>query len=266
MNKLRKSHGFTLIELVMVIVLLGIMSVGVTSFMGLGTRIYIDVSNRDELIASARFAVERLNRELRLALPNSARVANFTNAECLEFVPIIASGSYQDLPVSPESAGGTVTMIAEGSSVSLPTESFAAAYVLLPGEVYDGALNKRHSIASATIPPSLGLWTLNFSPAVHFAADSPTERLYVVDKPVSYCVEGTQLIRYHGYNFSSIQALPAASNGTLMADFLDANASPFFQVHAATLERNSIVTFTLALSRNQEDILLGNEIQVVNVP
>jgi MSHA biogenesis protein MshO len=65
---LRYITGFTLIELVMVILLLGILAAGVTSFIGLSTQTYLNVTERDEIISTARFALERLNREVRNSL------------------------------------------------------------------------------------------------------------------------------------------------------------------------------------------------------
>ena len=92
-NKGCKESGFTLLELIIVIILLGVMAVGITGFITLSTQTYLNVTERDELLASARFAVERLNREVRNALPNSLRVKTNvdTNKQCLEFIPIQAS-------------------------------------------------------------------------------------------------------------------------------------------------------------------------------
>ena len=90
------AKGFTLIELVTVIVLLGIMATGIGGFITLSTQTFVNVSERDELLASARFAIERLNREVSNAVPNSIRIATDidSNRQCLEFMPIQASTSY----------------------------------------------------------------------------------------------------------------------------------------------------------------------------
>ncbi|MGL5286554.1 MAG: PilW family protein, partial [Aeromonas sp.] len=67
------SRGFTLIELVMVVLLLGILATFSTQFVSISTRIYGDASAREQLMSDARFALERLNRELRDAVPGSVR-------------------------------------------------------------------------------------------------------------------------------------------------------------------------------------------------
>ena len=66
--------GFTLVELVMVILLLGVMATFSSQFIGIGTQIYGDASRREQLMSDARFAMERLNREVRDAVPGSVRV------------------------------------------------------------------------------------------------------------------------------------------------------------------------------------------------
>ena len=69
----KKSSGFSLIELIVVIVILGVLAASITSFIRFGTQIYTETTARDQLVSSARFAIERLNREVRNALPNSLR-------------------------------------------------------------------------------------------------------------------------------------------------------------------------------------------------
>lgn len=73
-RKPRGNRGFTLVELVMVILLLGIMATFTSQFIGIGTQIYGDASSRELLMSDARFAMERLNRELRDAVPGSERI------------------------------------------------------------------------------------------------------------------------------------------------------------------------------------------------
>jgi MSHA biogenesis protein MshO len=68
------AKGFTLVELVTVIIVLGVVSVGISGFIRTGVQTYSDVIERDQLLGDSRFVVERIHRELRLAIPNSARV------------------------------------------------------------------------------------------------------------------------------------------------------------------------------------------------
>jgi MSHA biogenesis protein MshO len=259
-----KQLGFTLVEMVIVIVLLGILSVGITGFIKLGSQVYLDVSNRDEIIASARFAVERLNRELRHALPNSIRVTS--NGSCLEFTPVLYSVSYLDIPVAPEPASVNFTVVQQELNYSGNLTHFAVVYPsdFNAADVYDLSRNKRK--AMSTFTPTIGASTWTLASSSLFAEDSPTERLFIVHNPVSYCVVSTALFRYDSYGFTTNQLSSFSSgNSAKMADFIKAG-NQYFSVASATQTRNSLVSIRLPFSRNGEEIEFANEVQVLNVP
>jgi len=281
------SHqGFTLVELVMVIVLLGIAATGVTSFIGLATQSYINITDRDELLANARFSVERLNREIRNALPNSVRIASGSvgsvDFQCIEFVPIKASTTYTDIPVAPESLSNVVKVIQfereDGSfyQCDADCEDSVVVYPLNNSDVYDDQSDdtgKVFGINSLILPvPMTSELNITLDDAVVFDNESPTNRLYIVDKPVSYCLRSDQTMsRYQQYAFSSAQAIPpspAAQYISLMANDLIniENNEAAFTVLAATLQRNALVQIKLHFSRNEEDFVFNNEVHVSNVP
>jgi len=79
--------GFTLVEMIMVIVISAILAVGVTRFMGQTVQSYADTGNRQQLATIGWIASERLSRELRTALPNSIRVNAIQS--CIEFIPSV---------------------------------------------------------------------------------------------------------------------------------------------------------------------------------
>lgn len=70
----RHQRGFTLVEMVVVIVIIGIVSGMVAVFIGLPVRSYMDTAARAELADIADTATRRIARDVRLALPNSVRV------------------------------------------------------------------------------------------------------------------------------------------------------------------------------------------------
>jgi len=81
-----QQSGFTLVEMIMVIVITGIIGGMVAVFLKAPIQQYMDVSRRAELTDIADTAVRRMARDVRIAVPNSVRFTNCT-APCVEFIP-----------------------------------------------------------------------------------------------------------------------------------------------------------------------------------
>ena len=270
------QQGFTLVELIMVIVLLGIMAVGISGFIGLSTQTYINVAQRDELVASARFAVERLNREVRNAVPNSFRVNSNSSTQCLEFLPIVASTTYIDIPVAPEIASNTFTVIPfvnnNNNTYVLNINDVVVVYSLYSTDIYTnltdniGKVFGLKAINTTAVP-----WVISLDHTAGdvFSADSPNKRLYIANKPVSYCINNGNLTRYSDYNIiASSYIVPTNANSALMAEKLApiSNITPIFTIQPATLKRNAQIQIRLDFIRDGEHIIFANDIHLVNVP
>lgn len=88
------SRGVTLIEMVVVILLLGIL-IGATVYFLYPVTQSVDLKTRAELTDIADNTLQRIGRDVRLALPNSVRVATSGGASYLEFIPIRSAGRYR---------------------------------------------------------------------------------------------------------------------------------------------------------------------------
>lgn len=266
-----KQKGFTLIEMVTVIVILGVLATSVTSFIRFGTQGYTDAVDRDELISTARFVIERLNREVRNALPNSIRVTKDDTMQCLEYVPIVNSIVYLDIPVAPDVASNSIEVM---MLKALPPASInsISIYALNSADIYNrktGVIAEFTNIslnADRTLPS-----TIILSANTLFEAESPTNRLYLIDKPIAYCLVGSSLYRYNDYSYSSEETpIFNGTNRSLMAEYLANDVSDNdelpFKVEPATLQRNGLALVRLIFSLNLEQIVFNNEIQVPNVP
>lgn len=88
----RFLKGFTLIEMITVIVLLGIIAGILTPFISKAMQAYTHSKARASLVDKGRLALERLAREVRLAVPNSLSV--LSSGTGIEFMRSRAGGRY----------------------------------------------------------------------------------------------------------------------------------------------------------------------------
>jgi MSHA biogenesis protein MshO len=87
----QNSHkGFTLIEMIIVIVVLGIVSIFLGGYIFSMIQAYTDTSQRTELVAKGRQALERIDRELRHAVPNTVSV--LAGGQGIEFLSARSGG------------------------------------------------------------------------------------------------------------------------------------------------------------------------------
>jgi MSHA biogenesis protein MshO len=278
-NFIKPQQGFTLIEMITVIVLLGVISVGIGSFFNFAAQTFVNTSEREQLISSARFSVERLNRELRSALPNSARVFNISGAHCLEFVPIVATSTYLDLSnVNPVDEIKVIEFnkINQQSQQSYDCVSCNDNLIIYPlsnGDVYadpEQASGQLFSLLSVdkTTSGNPDIWLLKLANTVTIEQLSPTDRFYVVNQAVRYCEDNGELWRVTDYDLSeqlTTSTFPTGSTKALMAEYVVAD----FIVNDATLTRNSVVQVNLTFTRPSDDgesVTFNHEIHIRNTP
>ncbi|WOH35891.1 prepilin-type N-terminal cleavage/methylation domain-containing protein [Thalassotalea fonticola] len=262
---MKTSTGFTLIELTLVIAILGIISVGFIGVINIGSNVYSNVSSRDTLISSSRFAVERLNREIRNALPNSIRIAALGDRQCVEFVPIVASTIYTQAPIFPDAAQTSISVIQFGNGYLGDDDDFVVIYPLNSNDAYDPSLQKRAGLKSIDTSVS-NIWQLELDSAAQFSEESPTERLFIISLPVSYCVAQNRLIRYQNYGFNITQDLLSTANGVLMAEFLNVDEGLPFTYQEDVQMRNAVVQIDFKFSQNNESVYFSNGVHINNVP
>ncbi len=277
------EHGFTLVELVAVIVLLGIVAVATTQFIGQGMTIFVDTSRRDSLQQEGRFAVERISRELRNALPGSVRVAN----DCLEFIPIVAASSTINTISGANinnfaAADFSFPGCASGDSCDYSGLGYqVAVYTLDPSDVYIGASSQMADLDTISAATG-GVRTVSLDvtlPGHFFLRESPQQRFFVVRDRVSFCAVDGALTRYSGYTSagSSQPSPPTGGNASPLSEtvrVIDTSVTPavpitVFDFTEGTLQRAGVVYMNmhfLSLKAADEWVRFSQEVLIRNTP
>lgn len=87
-----RIRGFTLVELVMVIMITGILAASITIFLVPAVNSYFDTRRRADLTDMADTALRRMAQDIRRAVPNSIR---WVSGTCFQLVPTIGGGRYR---------------------------------------------------------------------------------------------------------------------------------------------------------------------------
>ena len=279
-----RSAGFTLIEIVMVIVIIGIISGMVAVFVVKPVQGYIDAVHRAELTDTADVALRRLTRDVRLALPNSLRVMTSGGNHYIEFIMTTNGGRYRDTTdgstagnfLSWTSANLTFDVLGPmPSSPALAVNDYIVVYNLgtgyAPADAYaaaDPCTNCNRAKVSGILANVVTLSTNPFagqSPPL----PSPNARFQIVPggtKAVTYVCPTTtagNLSRYANYGFNAAQALPSGTPSTLAA-----NATCTVDYTPTATGRNGLLYIELKLtdSTSGESVTLFQQIHVDNAP
>lgn len=293
-------RGFTLVEMIVVIVITGIIAAAVAVFIRAPVQGYVDLVARAELADEADTAVRRMSRDLRLALPNSIRVSAQSNGNnYLELLLTNTGGRYLT-DTDDTSLGSDILSFTSPSDTSfrvvgdLPTDAarqiragnWIVVYNLGPGQTPADAYctgtscNNRAQVAADVVPASRTITLLSnpFAPAPSSPANpaggvgafrSPANRFQVVTTPVTYeCNPATgMLTRYSGYAISQAQPtapIAGATNGLLAGGVTGCAFN-----YGLTNESNGLVGISLTMQRpgtNSGTITLFHQVHVDNTP
>ncbi|MBL4658808.1 MAG: hypothetical protein JKY19_00500, partial [Alcanivoracaceae bacterium] len=227
------------------------------------------------------FAIERLNREVRNAVPNSVEVKTGSvggiQTQCIEFLPVTASSIYIDIPVTPELKSNEIFVIpfkdkfGNDYQCGLSCQDSISIYPLSPDEIYvnTGQEQGKTFLIDSVMQISAQQWKIVMNRAVLFDDESPTQRAYISSGPVTYCHFNQSLYRIDGYTLAeNDNYLFPPGTPVLMADNMSLfnSVSPTFKAIDATLQRNSLTQVNLGFELNQEIIFFNNDVHSQSTP
>lgn len=276
-----RQKGFTLIELVIVIIILGIVSVSISGIVRSSMDAVVTVTEREDLVREGSYLVERFNRELASSVPNSVRISGNALAHCVEFVPIKWSGIYLTLPLAGQTSN-TADLIElsdiNGRSFTPANTDFAVVYPTGAAQVYDASLGHRRPVTSCSDDDN-DCSTLGDADKViqlevpdGFAQTSPSNRIYFAQEAVSYCMRDNQVYR-HVSTIDETQTL-YTTGGSLMAQNVvnqlgispvSGEQNPFKSI-GASFQRNAYTQAIFIFGREEERVTFMQEVQIPNVP
>lgn len=265
----RRSAGFTLIEMIMVIVITGILAGIVAVFITKPMEGYVDSVRRAELTDTADVALRRMARDVRLALPNSLR----TVPNGFEFIMTKSGGRYRD-PTDGSTGGNFLSFTSAATTFDvlglMPAMNGGDRIVVYnlgtgytPADAYTG-LNV--ATLSGAGPITANPVTLTSNP---FAAQSPplpspSARFQVVDQNdlvVRYVCDGTSLTRFRACSLTTPSTCAAPG-----AQLAGSAATCTIDYASAATGRNGLLYIGLTLTSGGESVTLFQQIHVDNSP
>ncbi len=288
-----RQSGFTLVEMIVVMVITGIIGGMVAMFIRAPVQGYMDSARRAEMTDIADTALRRLARDIRTAVPNSVRLPNPDGSSYIEFLPTKDGGRYRAQMTST----GTGDMLdfgaADGSFdiIGTPITFTAGDQIVIGSTQSDGNPPYQDPTSAAcssvdtstcirrTATTGVSVSAVNMTPSVPFPAFAevpPGQRFYVVpgdQQAVTYACETAVpaaasgdgplvLRRYWSYGFNATQvAPPLVGSSAILADKVSASACEF-----AYDARNALVTIRLGITRGGESMSLYHQVHVINVP
>lgn len=263
-----RTRGFTLVEAVAVIAIMGVVAGMVAIFIRQPVESYVDAVRRGALTDIADTALRRIGRDVRSALPNSVRVTTVGGVRYLEFLQTSGGGRYR-AQLDSAGNGDTLDFTAPDTTFDVigPVPPLAAGdaivvYNLGPGSTESDAYTGNNRTAYTSVAGS----TITMA-AKQFPFASPGRRFHVVQSPVTYACNPVtgQLRRYWGYAIVAAQPTPpAGGNNALLATSVSA-CSFTYAANPAT-QRNGIVSLSLQVTQSGETVSLFQQVHVVNVP
>jgi MSHA biogenesis protein MshO len=274
MSSLGTHHqrGFTMIELIMVIVILGVIGGMVAVFMKSPIDAYFASARRAALTDVADTAVRRMARDLRKALPNSVRLCP-AGINGVMFIPTKTGGRYRTVDAAAgtalnfEAADTSFNML--GNNNDLPAnqriaqDDVIAVYNLGPGIV--DAYNQDNTSRVSAAPVD-GVETQISIDSKLFPLASGSNRFHVIpgdEQVVSYVCNGANELRRTVSTLVAAKATSCPATGAVLAD----HVSCTFVYNGSDLQRNALVQISLRFTDSSgESVSLYHEVHVDNTP
>ncbi|ART81288.1 hypothetical protein CBP31_00445 [Oceanisphaera profunda] len=261
-----RQRGFTLIELVIAMAIMGVVSVFSIKFITNSVGIYQQGKDREQLMSDIRFGIERLNREVRNAVPGSLRIEDTdaneqtTSGACVRFWPIDTARRYKNIVLG----SSETTVIIPDHELTIKIDD---AWIIISPLGLDSSTQLcpdndcAVAIASGSVDdtdPSQRKFSFPEKPQFSLVS---TKRVFFAKNQVRYCITPQAWLTRSqtdiGSNFSS---------AVLMAEHISAGNFSKGSNEGEDADLYSQLTFDLTASKNNEAISFSHKIRLYNAP
>ena len=280
MPTLKRQRGFTLVELVMVIVIMGVIGGMVSVFMKSPIDAYFASARRAALTDTADTTVRRIARDIQKALPNSIRTPN---SQCIEFIPTKTGGRYraEELVVGDGTSlnfnaldtrfnmlGGNSTFAGNPlpADQRIAVGDVIAVYNLgITGADAYQQDNTSKVVAPAPSESGSPVETSITIASKLFPLASGSNRFHVIpaeEKVVAYVCNLTTGTLHRSVNSTDFSSSCPATGPILARNVSFCN----FDYSGSDLQRNALIRMVLQFTDSAETVSLQHEVHVSNAP
>jgi MSHA biogenesis protein MshO len=287
----RGARGFTLVEMIVAIALIGLLSVMAAPLLRIPLVAWMDASRRADLGASADLVQDKIGADLARALPNSVRVRQLGARVWLEYMELRAQGRHRAGTSAAAPACAAMCSTPGGNDMLEPAcnetcftslgplqgdpplagSDWVVVNPLGPGvpagdPYFGGNVAVAGGIKARLVDLAPAADGTRLRHAAHsFPATAASHRFYLVATPVSYeCNPTTQrLLRHAGYAVAAVQPTTfAGADSVPLANNVAACSLRY--TPAGALGRGGVVSIWLRLARAAADTGALESVEIHN--
>lgn len=289
-------RGFTLIELVIVMVLMGVLASTFMIFFMPTVKGYFDARRRADLTDVADTALRKMNLDIRRAIPNSLNLIDASTSgdatACFQMVPSVGGGRYRLGPDTVNDAAscasnplgqvGICSRYPDNTDLATTAQVFDVlistgqtpavgdAVVINNqngGDVYLASGGSRAQITAVAAPPNVNFGELRLTIAANPAASGYAGGRYSLvaqgERSVIYSCSGGKLYRNNPGTFVKANSCP--TTGDVLAT--DVKSCDFmYDANIGGTQQSGFLWVSLVLERQGEAIRMESGSHVDNQP